>query len=880
MAYQGSALPRVRYVYLAQDASDVLRMGGVPLNVYSTAQTAYDAANLLQIASGGKVIIRVLNFDGSGASGDITRTDGWNANVILEGINTSVSVLRNITLTGIPFQAIIRASGITFNNIDTTNSTANGGSVNLSSIYDCTLNQILTSSTFANGSAGSVTINGDNTVVNSIIASATSGNGNGGDVTLNSVSGNLRVTSITSNGIGSGYGGAITATGVTTDGAGNYITSGGASGGCGSVSITRSSIGSIIMTKNGADNPSTSALNIQYSRFVTLQQTNNTTTSFPIQTIVNSELTGNITKTATSSGGFGSSNFTNVIGRAANIQYTGSAASTVTNLGLCSLVECSFTRFTLTHSGASGSIGTMSFKNCTFINDMNITQSNAVTSGTVTFEDGFIQNMILSNPSGTTPLTNVIVRNTKANNVQITDNNLGAGNLTSTFFGSYFDSITYSSNNSGTHVSINECTINATLVSTTNNVAGNASDMTINLSNINIIGIRLIAGSSGNFGSLVVKNSSLGIVNSAGFSTTVDNGVTFDFENTVTGTINPPSSVSPAVIFKNCKFDLQYVSSNPLTTPSSVLILNSNDNGLSGNPTVTMDGLLTPTILIENSSFDQVLFPNVSGDINMQISNTTISPLGLSMSADVLNIGNLSFVCRECEIGTLDIGTFASNSVNLSESSIIVMQGGSNTISGNFSNCSFNYIQNIDSVTMSNCSFVKFIEGGRSGPNTTADYSVENIRSSNCEFYNCVFAGLLNTLSAPAPVTIIQRNCVHLFKDINTNVTNYQLPITSVAGVITLTGVDPKYAYIQLQNSDTITDVVDMTDSEDVQFSVVNAQTVTFTGTPIAGIAANKVALESASVTLTGRTAGSDFLVLRRETNANFTREVNQSILV
>jgi hypothetical protein len=65
------SLPIARYVYLVQDASDSIRMGGVPGNTYTTFQAAYDAANTLQLALGGtnRVVIMVGNTTAAAVGG-------------------------------------------------------------------------------------------------------------------------------------------------------------------------------------------------------------------------------------------------------------------------------------------------------------------------------------------------------------------------------------------------------------------------------------------------------------------------------------------------------------------------------------------------------------------------------------------------------------------------------------------------------------------------------------------------------------------------------------------------------------------------------------------------------------------------------------------
>lgn len=83
----------VRYVYLVQDASDAAKLGGTYNNVYTTFQTAYDAANALQVALGGtnKVVVMVGNTTAA-AVGNLTLTTQWNINISFIGYGVTSEV--------------------------------------------------------------------------------------------------------------------------------------------------------------------------------------------------------------------------------------------------------------------------------------------------------------------------------------------------------------------------------------------------------------------------------------------------------------------------------------------------------------------------------------------------------------------------------------------------------------------------------------------------------------------------------------------------------------------------------------------------------------------------------------------------------------------
>ena len=235
----GGALPIVRYVYLVQDASDATRMGGTLSNVYTTFQTAYDAANTLQVLLGGSniVVVQVGNITAA-ASGNLTLTANYNRFVQFNGISISSSILGNITATNNSgngynvgngtFQPVLftnirlgnintnatgntgnsgnvslRVNSVQVGNIDTSvtnvlNTTGNGGSFtyNVNTNNFCVLGNITTSSQGSLSLAGSVSIASSNFVVSTITTS--SGN-QGGVVSIDAPSGRFSCTAININ---------------------------------------------------------------------------------------------------------------------------------------------------------------------------------------------------------------------------------------------------------------------------------------------------------------------------------------------------------------------------------------------------------------------------------------------------------------------------------------------------------------------------------------------------------------------------------------------------------------------------------------------------------------------------------------------------------
>lgn len=184
ISVRGVRKPVVRYVYLVQDLSDAARMGGTSDNTYTTYQTAYNAADALQLLVGGVVIILIGNITNTAAGSCSTPT--WNPNVHLQGINSIVSrVGSTVITTATPITIRVNGLGLVGG------ITAEGGiSINIvnSQVLVGTLN---TSS--ATGNGGTLVVTGSNSNVSNLNTQSTAGNS--GNITLVACS-NLQVGGI------------------------------------------------------------------------------------------------------------------------------------------------------------------------------------------------------------------------------------------------------------------------------------------------------------------------------------------------------------------------------------------------------------------------------------------------------------------------------------------------------------------------------------------------------------------------------------------------------------------------------------------------------------------------------------------------------------
>lgn len=181
--------PTVRYVYLVQDASDALKMGGTLQNTYTTFQTAYNAANALQTSLGSTniVVIKVGNIT-SAVAGNLTLTAAYNTRVHIVGLSRFQSVLGNIigdnaVGSGFSFggSTLLRVTlvNVTIGTVTTkaTGATGNSGQINLQ-LTDAAVGTLSTNITNVGnltGPGGNVNITGVTYVVGNITTTATPG---------------------------------------------------------------------------------------------------------------------------------------------------------------------------------------------------------------------------------------------------------------------------------------------------------------------------------------------------------------------------------------------------------------------------------------------------------------------------------------------------------------------------------------------------------------------------------------------------------------------------------------------------------------------------------------------------------------------------------
>ncbi len=152
-------------VYLMNSAADALAMGGIPARCYSTFQTAYNAANTLQVALGGSNVVTLLVGPTTAASvGDLTLTAAFNRNIRIVGVSNAVSNLGNIVATN--------AAGAGF-------SVGTAAALGVF-ISECTVGNITTSATGAAVAAGgAVSLYLSNAVVGIITTGATNASNTG-----------------------------------------------------------------------------------------------------------------------------------------------------------------------------------------------------------------------------------------------------------------------------------------------------------------------------------------------------------------------------------------------------------------------------------------------------------------------------------------------------------------------------------------------------------------------------------------------------------------------------------------------------------------------------------------------------------------------------
>lgn len=227
----GGSLPTVRYVYLVQDAADVVKMGGVSGNVYNTFQAAYNAANALQVLLGGANIVVIMVGNVTAASvGNLTLTANYNQRVHIQGISNTTSIVGNITASngsGNGFQIGTGLLPVVFNNIrigniDTTatGTTGNGGNIFIRST-NYFLGNIITGVTNVSntiGGGGNISLQGSatSTIRTGTINTSVTPGGSGVAGVLTIGAPNYFIPSVTT--ANNNIGGSISALGTESNG--------------------------------------------------------------------------------------------------------------------------------------------------------------------------------------------------------------------------------------------------------------------------------------------------------------------------------------------------------------------------------------------------------------------------------------------------------------------------------------------------------------------------------------------------------------------------------------------------------------------------------------------------------------------------------------
>lgn len=217
----GRSLPTVRYVYLVQDAADVTKMGGAPENVYNTFQTAYNAANTLQVSLGGTnvVYLKVIGIL-TGASASLTLTANFNPYVRIIGESSASSRIEDITLSNLTGNGYnfgntlpIYISNITIRNIFCGSGSLTGSSGNINIDIENSkignLNAATTNVLNLTGSPGNITVT-SNSASTSFIGDINNGilpasTGKPKSLSITSV-GRIKCGNINSSGVGTSTG--------------------------------------------------------------------------------------------------------------------------------------------------------------------------------------------------------------------------------------------------------------------------------------------------------------------------------------------------------------------------------------------------------------------------------------------------------------------------------------------------------------------------------------------------------------------------------------------------------------------------------------------------------------------------------------------------
>jgi len=179
------SLPVSRRVYLVADSNDAIRMGGTMSRVYTTFQTAYDAANALQVTLGGSNVVEIIVGHTVTTSngvipmnnplttvGNLVLSANYNSKVLISGISPFVSVLGSVTADNASGNAYTVSIPLT----DVYLGSGGGG--------------ITARATGASGNSATVTLQGNNFVVkgpiDTSVTNASNTAGNGGSISVGS----------------------------------------------------------------------------------------------------------------------------------------------------------------------------------------------------------------------------------------------------------------------------------------------------------------------------------------------------------------------------------------------------------------------------------------------------------------------------------------------------------------------------------------------------------------------------------------------------------------------------------------------------------------------------------------------------------------------
>ena len=155
----GASLPIVHQVYLVEDVSDAILMGGVASHVYITAQAAYTAADIL--TAGGTIPVVIKVGKTTAVVGDIVLTSNSNPAISFVGLSTDDSQIGSIIGTnalGDAYNLNGFLSNITVQSIDlrATGVTGNSGNISIGGYNLNILGNIDTSCVNATGAGGSI----------------------------------------------------------------------------------------------------------------------------------------------------------------------------------------------------------------------------------------------------------------------------------------------------------------------------------------------------------------------------------------------------------------------------------------------------------------------------------------------------------------------------------------------------------------------------------------------------------------------------------------------------------------------------------------------------------------------------------------------------